>query len=213
MRAAQSVLQEAVTAHTAGDFGKAEALYDRVLSRAGDNWVVLLNLGTLYCQVRRFGLARMILTRASELNPSEIGIWGNLGAIYRTEGMTDKARECYEKALALDPTDDAILSNVSGLYVNAGAPEKALYWADKALAINPSLAEAGNHRALALLELGRYEEGFAQYDVRLRLPHFHRRPYEVPIWDGSSVHLAFSLVSQSFPVTAPLATATLEEAL
>jgi Tfp pilus assembly protein PilF len=191
MRSIQSVLQEAMDAHTKGDFDKAEVLYDRVLAKESGNWAILMNVGTLYCQVRRFGLAQVFLRMAAQANPKEAGIWGNLGAVYRTEGMLDKARECYDKALEIDPQDGAILSNVSGLYINARMPDKAIYWADKALAVDPDRPEAANHKAIALLEMGRFEEGFKLYDARLRLPQFHRRPYACPVWDGkSSVHLA-----------------------
>lgn len=178
-------------AHGAGDFGKAFVLYDRVIAQAPDSWAVLMNLGTLFVQERRYGLAQVMLSRAAELNPKETGIWGNLGAVYRTEGNIKKAMECYKKALELDSQDEQILSNVSGLYINQGDPEKAIYWADKALAVAPEMPEPANHKALALLELGRYKEGFEIYDARLRLKQFYRRPYECPVWDGeSSVHLA-----------------------
>lgn len=192
MRPLNEVLQDAIDAHSGGNFGKAEQLYDRVIAQAPDNWAVLMNLGTLYVQVKRYGLAQVILEMAHKLNPKETGILGNLGAVYRTEGHVKKAMECYNKALEIDPKDAQILSNISGLHVNNGEPDKVLYWADRALAAAPNMPEPANHKALALLELGRYQEAFEKwYDSRLRLPHFYRRPYDCPQWDGWSLgHLA-----------------------
>jgi tetratricopeptide (TPR) repeat protein len=58
---------------------------------------------------------------------------------------------------------------MSGTYINDGDPEEALKWAEEALGADP-IPQAKNHKALALLELGRFEEGWAVYDGRLELP-------------------------------------------
>lgn len=187
MRSLQAVLNEAIECHGRGEFGRAEMLYDRLLAKIPEQWVIPFNLGTLYSQVKRYGLSRLLLEKASELKPDEPGIWGNLGAVYRTEGEIEKARSCYDRALKLAPNDAQILSNMSGLYVNAAQPEKCLYWAERALQASPALAEAGNHKALALLEMGRYEQGWKAYDARLNLPSFHRRDYGVGWWKGEKV--------------------------
>jgi hypothetical protein len=99
---------------------------------------------------------------------------------------TGKAHGIGDKAVELAPTPIA-LSNLSGTYINDGQPELAIEWADEALKLEPKHPQARNHKALALLEMGRYEEGWAIYDARLDLPHFHRRPYTCPMWDGKPV--------------------------
>jgi len=102
--------------------------------------------------------------------------------------MEDKrnAAKWAKKAIALNPTAITI-SNLAGCYINDGRPEEALKWADKALEIDPELPQAGNHRGLALLELGRFAEGWPAYEARKNLPQFDRRPYNCPEWDGSPV--------------------------
>jgi hypothetical protein len=74
---------------------------------------------------------------------------------------------------------------MAGTFINDGHPEEALKWAEKPL--RWSLPQALNHKALALLELGRFEEGWKVYDARLDLPNIHSRPFTCPMWDGKPV--------------------------
>lgn len=186
--------QEGDRALQAGDFTNAEKhlqqaefLYERLLSYMPDEAAVLSNLGGLMARSKRLGLAIVLLKRAVEVRPGMREAWSNLGAAYRTNGDTKSALECQLKALEIDPDHAGTLSNLAGIFVNRGEPQKCLEYAQRALAVDPDLAEAGNHKALALLEMGRYEEGFSVYDARLRVPGFHRRDFACPMWDGSKV--------------------------
>lgn len=185
MQAANEVLKEAVRCHHAGDLGRAEYLYCQLIAHAEDHPELLFGLGTLYAQANAPGRAITFLKRAIDLMPRANGAMENLAAVYRTLENRDKARYWGERALKLERTAIA-LSNMSGTYINDRNPELALKWAEEAIALDP-LPQALNHKALALLELGRFEEGWATYDARLNLPNFHKRLFECPMWDGSSV--------------------------
>lgn len=191
---------EAVECHQAGDralaegrfveaeelLRRAEFLYERLISYLPDEPILLSNLGGLMARSRRLGLAIVLLKRAVEKAPEMREAWSNLGAAYRTNGNIEKALEAQMRALEIEPDHPATLSNISGIFVNRGKPEECLMYANRALQLNPDLAEAENHKALALLEMGKYEEGFSHYDARLRVPGFHRREYgSAPMWDGS----------------------------
>lgn len=188
MRNANDVLKEATEAHLKGDFGHAEYLYCKLIGHDPDHPVAVFSLGTLYAQLHLHGRAIPCLHRAIELMPEGNGAMENLAGVYREAGHKAKAEYWNDEALKRARTPIA-LSNRAGLYINEGEPEKALQWADEALAMNPEMAEAGNHRALALLEMGRFDEGWKAYDSRLRLPQFHRRPYPVPLWKGGAAKL------------------------
>jgi hypothetical protein len=75
---------------------------------------------------------------------------------------------------------------MSGLYVNVANPEKCYELASKAFAMDP-LPQAGNHMALASLEMCKWEQGFTLYEHRFNLPEYSRRDYGCPRWDGSKV--------------------------
>lgn len=170
-----------------GNKGEAEQVYCRIIAEHEDNGLAHLALGTLYACSNAPGRAITFLKRGLNLQPNHAGANANLAAVYRTLGRKDLAMEYNQRALALAPGDANVMSNISGLYVNAAEPDKAIYWAEKALAVKPDMAEAANHRALAFLEQGRYEKGWSEYDARLNVRGFHRRPYEVPMWDGKPV--------------------------
>lgn len=187
---------QATQAHTSGDLPRAEYLYCQLVAHDETHPVPYFGLGTLYAQMHMHGRAITFLKKALELEPKSNGAMENLATVYRELEQLEQSRQWRQRAIDLARTPMS-LSNMAGLYINTGNPAAALPWADEALALEPGFAEAGNHRALALLELGRYEEGWAQYDSRLDVGHgghvvarkFHRRPYTVPMWKGEPVKL------------------------
>jgi hypothetical protein len=188
MQAAADVLQEAHKAHIAGDYGRAEYLYCKIISHAENHSAAYHGIGTLYAQLHAHGRAITFLKKAIEIEPKANGAMENLAAVYREMEDRDRARHWGEKALALAKTPIA-LSNMAGTYINDGDPEPALKWADEALALgdHPFRPQAMNHKALALLEMGRFTEGWEVYDARLDLPNFTRRVFSCPMWDGKPV--------------------------
>jgi hypothetical protein len=138
-----------------------------------------------------YGVAAQILMRCLETSPHDADwiaeTYMNLGVALRNEAHEEEAMACYRRCLELKPDDPVGWANLSGVYINYGNPEKCIGYADKALSIDPNNKQARHHRALALLELEKYEAGFKQYEARLELPEFHRRNYDGPMWDGKKV--------------------------
>lgn len=199
MQTVTDVLADATKAHLAGDWPRAEYLYCKVIAHAEDHPVAYFLLGTLYAQAQAPGRAITLLKRAIEMDPGNGNAMQNLAAAYRQIEEYEKAVHWNEKSLAISRSA-AALNNLAGCYINQGAPQKALEYADEALALEPGFPEAGNHRALALLEMGRFEEGWKQYDSRIGCvgkadgntmtrSKFTRRPYTVPMWTGAKVGL------------------------
>lgn len=199
MQKADDVLREAMNAHLASDWQKAEFLYCRIIAHAEDHPTAYFLLGTLYAQALCPGRAITFLKQAIALDPNHYEAMQNLAGAYRQIEERDKSILWNERSLALN-RNARILNNLAGCYVNQGAPQKALEYADEALALQPGFPEAGNHRALALLEMGRFEEGWKQYDSRMNCvgeqnanmmtkARFTRRPYTVPLWTGEPVKL------------------------
>lgn len=189
MRPFVDVLVEAGDHHRQGQLDQAAFLYENLLGSVPDDPLLLFLYGTLCSQVKRFGSAIVFLERAVELGPENWSSWCNLAIAYRSEGHTEKARKSYSRAVSLNPDDAPLLAMMAGAYINEGEPEKALEWADKAVAIDPKQPHGLNHKALALLELGRYSEAWAPYESRFDLASMSAtsRPYDCPRWDGEPV--------------------------
>ena len=185
------VVQQAQQLHAAGELHKAADLYEHLLGSQPDDPLVLYLYGTLHSQAKMYGSAMVMLRLAVESAPQLTEAWYNLGVCYRMEGHTEQARDAYRKVLAAEPNNAECLAMMAGSWCNEGAPEIALQWADKALALTPDDPHARNHKALALLEMGRWDEAWPYYSTRWQLPGISvaQRPYEAPLWDGEPVRL------------------------
>lgn len=188
----QEVIERAKKAHMKGDLETALNLYDKCLVFHQGDPFLLFCIGTALSQMGQFGMAIDHLTRVVEKRPDLPDGWHNLAICHRTMGQIERAVECYQKELALPNLSQfqvaTIYSNWCGCYINEGNPHKVIELADQGLRYNADLPELRNHKALALLELGKYQEGFELYEARYNLPEFHKREFgKAPRWRGESV--------------------------
>jgi tetratricopeptide (TPR) repeat protein len=184
------ILEKAIALQQSGRGEEALQVFDAVLGKTIDEGYVLYCAGTGYLCEGFNGVAMTLLSQAVQnANPDDKWLpaaWNNLASALKKEGHTDLAVKAFHSSIGIKQ-DAGTIGNLSGMYINQGQPDKALEWAKKALAIDPYQPQAGNHYALALLERGDYEEGFRWYNSRLRLPEFHNRHYDGPMWNGEYV--------------------------
>ena len=144
-------------------YRKAEFCYDHVLSYQPEAPICLSNLGALYAELGKYGIAIALITRAYEIDPS----WENLnalGAAYRRAQNIEKAREIFKKALEIEPDNQLILHNLSGCYVNEGEPKEALRYSLMALEKDPDNPNFALNAGFAQLEMGDFANGWDNYD-------------------------------------------------
>ena len=184
----REVVDRARQFHAKGELGQALELYDKCFVFHPEDDFLMFCMGTAFSQAGQFGLSIDFLKRVTVAKPDLADAWHNLGISYRTMGKIDKAVECYQRELKCDISgkDTAVVyANWSGCYVNEGDPERVIELADIGLRYDENSAQIQNHKSLALLELGRYQEGFSLYEHRYRLPEFHRRDFKSALkWDG-----------------------------
>lgn len=163
------------------DFNDAEALF-----YAG---TVLLDMGLN-------GAAANFLSRSLQCKPDNPDALLNLGVAYKKEENWEGAEDLWQMTFeSFAKRQDlegmaGTLSNVGTVYVNTGEPEKAIEVFNRALEIRPNQIDALANRSMAYLWLGRWKEGWADYDHHLTLGTRHPRPYTVkgvtiPEWDGT----------------------------
>jgi tetratricopeptide (TPR) repeat protein len=91
------------------------------------------------------------------------------------------ATEAAQRALAVDPRSFDALDVMGTLALTRHEFRQALVWARRSLAVAPTRVAPLGVRADALIELGRYREGFATIDRRLELrpdlPSYSRASY------------------------------------
>ncbi|MBM3514612.1 MAG: tetratricopeptide repeat protein [Alphaproteobacteria bacterium] len=86
-------------------------------------------------------------------------------ALYVLSRLSEAEQEC-RKALALKPTLADAHSNLGNILHRRGDTEFAIRSYDRALELAPDLAEARLNRSLALLTLGRFAEGWRDFEAR-----------------------------------------------
>lgn len=175
------------------DIPRAEELLNELLSNNVGNPTVLYVLGSLHLTKGNFGLAIQLMAAAVKQAPNLGEAWNNLGLAFKEIGDRDRSVECAANAASLLGHPD-IWSNLAGCYVNRGMPDKVLEPAEQALKLNPNHVKAQWHKALALLEMGKWGEAWDWHESRLRgggqeniaERNYHEAPQMTPWWDGET---------------------------
>jgi len=116
------------------------------------------------------------LDAALTLKPDAPDMHFNYAHVLKGIGRLDEALAAYDRALTLKPgyaaarNARAEVLNLKGNGLReAGQPVQALSFYDRALDDAPHYADATNNRAVALWNLGRFEEALAGFDAALAL--------------------------------------------
>jgi tetratricopeptide (TPR) repeat protein len=196
-KSALSLAQQGVAAHRRGDIDSAERAYGAALRVDPEQPLAMHYLGVVLFQRMRFTQALPLLARSTERIPGEPEFHNNLGLALAALDRNEEAIDAYRRALALAPSH-ATASNNLGLAMQASnRVSEAIDAYRHALAIAPDFAHAHWNLALALLVDGQYEEGWREYEWRLRLPELGGRAPALPVprWNGENLHGRTLLVS------------------
>src|SRR5262249_5155302 len=79
-------------------------------------------------------------------------------------------------------------NNLGSLYKEQGRLEEALASYQLALWLDPGSASTRYNRSLALLQMGDYQRGWAEYEWRWKRSRAKVRPFAQPRWDGSPLN-------------------------
>jgi tetratricopeptide (TPR) repeat protein len=125
--------------------------------------------------------------RAIELNPKFSLAHRQLAALYDFMNDFPRSIASVERALALQPRDVKAWVNLSTLRRRTNDNRGALEAAEQAMKHDPSSPDAHGNIAMALLALGDYPRGFAEYEWRWRCDSFTTKPrdWAGSTWDGS----------------------------
>ncbi|MBF0354820.1 MAG: glycosyltransferase family protein [Alphaproteobacteria bacterium] len=158
-------------------YAKALALDSRLHAAWGNMGVALRSQGhapaALACQLR-----------ALALHPNDPGTLSNLGNALRDCGRLAEAEAVLKKAVEIKPEAAEYWNNLGLVWRDANHPKECLSALDKALSIRPDYPEAAWDRALTLMMLNDYKNGFPAYESRWRLEKSPPRAYPYPRWQG-----------------------------
>lgn len=175
-------------AHALVSMGKlveAAARYRRCLELSPDLVVALNGFGRTLWELKRYGEAVVYLRQAVRLKPDYAEAHNNLGLALAERQEFHEAERSYERALKLDPRYVAAHTNLATCRGMQGHLAEALAQYDLAMWLKPNALSCRWNRALALLHLGRWEEGFREYEWRWKRPQTPMRAMPKPLWGGS----------------------------
>jgi len=184
---ADPLVHEALQRHQRGDLGGAEEKYRAALALAPAHVHATHYLGVVLYQRRRLDDAIPLLERSAAAVPGEPEFQNNLGLALAAADRNDEAIAAFRNALRLAP-DHIIAWNNLGLTLFAACDvQGAIVAYREAIARSPNFAEAHWNLALALLANGEHEEGWHEYEWRLRIASLGAAEQETPgvLWDGA----------------------------
>ncbi len=179
-------LAVAIRSHNAGDRSKAEGLYRRILQTDPRHADALHLLGVIAFQSGDNVKALDLITQALRVAPRYPEALNNLGNVLEKMGRLEDALLSYQEAVAQKP-DYAIAHKHLGTTLRGlGRLDEAAAGYERAIALDPEAAEPHFNLGHLYLLMGRFRDGWKEFDWRRRVAEFNHdpRPYPEPLWDG-----------------------------
>jgi len=170
-------------------YDKALAAYDRALVLNSSFAGAWHGRGNVLNELRRYDDALAAYDKALALVPEFALAWLGRGNVLNAVNRSEHAFAAFDRALAIDPTLSEAWLGRGNVFVGLKRIEDALRCYGKAIAVKPDFATAYFNRARAKLLVGRYNEGWEDYEWRWGAAHFPTRRPEVkaPEWQGENL--------------------------
>ena len=173
-----------------GNPSAAVAAFRTALSLGGSDAELYYGLGGALNSLAQYDEALTCYEKASEIEPSNAQALFALGAIHQNRGNLKQAAVFYERAASVSPKQGLdYLSNMARLCECRGEYEEALGYLDELVKCYADTPAVRTWRGESLLRLGRFEEGWVDYEWRIKHPGWQARiggyNFSQPLWDGS----------------------------
>jgi tetratricopeptide (TPR) repeat protein len=177
-------LYTALELHRVGRLAEAEAMYRRALSLNPDDASALHLLGVILHQNKRSAEGAPLIQRAIELQPNIASYHNNLGEVLRELDRCDEAIACFKRALQLKPAYPEAYNNMGGEYGRLARMGDSISCLRKCIGLAPNDPDAHWNLSVALLLTGDWQEGWGEFEWRLRRKESPGRVYPKPLWNG-----------------------------
>lgn len=144
-----------------------------------------LNLAAALEHQGRIAEAAVRLSALLECHPDLAEARTNLGNLLAKQGRLEEALRELERAVRDKPGLAAAWNNLGAVHERLGDPERAIACYRQAVRLDPSFAEAHLNLGMASLLVGRFQEGWLEYEWRLKVPGARPARFRKPLWDGS----------------------------
>ena len=184
----EALSDKGTTLQELGCLSEAVACYKQALTLKPNHYGVINNLGVIHLLQNDLDGAAALYQAALAVHPASPEALCNLGTILGLKGDLDGAILHCQKALALRQDCPETLNNLGIVLKDARHFEKAIMAYKEALRLEPSNAEVHKNLATALLALGRFDEGWREYEWRWKSKQLRPafRDFAQPEWQGEA---------------------------
>jgi tetratricopeptide (TPR) repeat protein len=151
----------------AGYWRNSDTLFTRAISLDPGNFVGHTLLASIYAQRGARQQAEYHALEAERTSGGPGGATANalvaLSRVLMEVGRFEQAHDALERARVIIPKSPMLHYNLGTLELMRGIPLASLPHFDQAIALSPEYSEALNNRGVALVRLGRLEEGVAAH--------------------------------------------------
>lgn len=168
-----------------GKVDEARACYERALQLEPNLPETHNNLGNLLLLQERFEEAAQSYHKAIRLRPNFIEAQSNLGNALQKLGKPEEAIDIYTQLIRAKPELADARRNLAATLVDIGRLQEALVVFDEAIRLNAADADIRSNKSIVDLLLGNFEQGWRDYEWRLRRSDISKRAFRQPRWDGS----------------------------
>lgn len=170
------------------------------LEDAVDSYISAIKINPIYpdaysnigCILKERGLLDEALSAfctAIDQMPNHGKAYSNLGCVLRDMGRLDEAEAASRKAVSLIPASAEAHFNLGGILQDKGLLDAAETFYRSAIALSPDYVEAHWNLALLLLKQGRFKQGWAEHEWRLKSkkPWASKLRFPQPMWRGEAL--------------------------
>ena len=144
----------------------------------------LVNMGDVLRRLGRYDEAAEAVKEAIRLQPKRVEAHIGLGLILLAQGKLSASVSRLEKATEVGPDNAGAFFQLGIARHWSQRWEEALQAYDRVIKLNPDFLPVRIERARTLFRLGRFAEGFAEYESRLQSPNFRKPEGLKPSWNG-----------------------------
>ncbi|MGF1581670.1 MAG: tetratricopeptide repeat protein [Gemmataceae bacterium] len=172
-----------------GRWTEALSVFEHALSLSPNNVDprAQVSRASVLWNLRRYSEAEQIYRNVLNTQPDYADAVLGLGSTVFELNRPEEAVRHFDHAIRLSPQHADTFANRSQAHIALGIPQAALADQEQAAALAPNQPKHRLGVALAKLLLGDYERGWAEYECRWECAGFSQRPYQQPVWDGSSL--------------------------
>jgi tetratricopeptide (TPR) repeat protein len=164
----------------------ALASYDKAIALRPDHADAYNNRGAALLDLKRFEEALASCDKAVGLEPGHADAHNNRGNALRELQRPEEALASHDTAIALKPDFAQARYNRGIALTELKRSEEALASYDDAIALKPDYAEAHWNQSLGFLLVGRFEQGWRQFEWRKKLKApLGLRLFTQPVWLGA----------------------------